>query len=98
MTANELAKQIVDAAYRIHTTLGPGLLETVYRLTLAWEREKRGLKSHAKAQSTQRPDPLVLLNAQSSRELASLFGSRNARGSVESNDSRVTHSTTPFSP
>ena len=78
MTANELAKQIVDAAYRIHTTLGPGLLETVYRLTLAWEREKRGLKSHAKAQSTQRPDPLVLLNAQSSRELASLFGSGSA--------------------
>ena len=43
MTENELAQQIVDAAYRIHTTLGPGLLETVYGLTLAWELEKRGL-------------------------------------------------------
>ena len=31
-------------AYRIHTTLGPGLLETVYALTLAWELEKRGLR------------------------------------------------------
>ena len=30
MTENELAKQIVDAAYRVHTTLGPGLLESVY--------------------------------------------------------------------
>jgi hypothetical protein len=30
MTENEVAKQIVDAAYRIHTTLGPGLLESVY--------------------------------------------------------------------
>jgi len=44
MTENELAKQIVDAAYRLHTTLGPGLLESVYELTLAWEREKRGLR------------------------------------------------------
>jgi GxxExxY protein len=44
MTENELAKEIVDAAYRIHTTLGPGLLETVYGLTLAWELEKRGLR------------------------------------------------------
>lgn len=44
MTENELAKQIVDAAYRIHTTLGPGLLESVYVLTLAWELEQRGLR------------------------------------------------------
>jgi GxxExxY protein len=43
MTENELAKEIVDAAYRIHTARGPGLLETVYGLTLAWELEKRGL-------------------------------------------------------
>jgi hypothetical protein len=33
MTENELAKQIVDAAYRIHIALGPGLLESVYVLT-----------------------------------------------------------------
>jgi GxxExxY protein len=44
MTENELSKQIVDAAYRIHTTLGPGLLESVYALTLAWELEQRGLR------------------------------------------------------
>jgi vacuolar-type H+-ATPase catalytic subunit A/Vma1 len=30
MTENAIAKEIVDAAYRIHTTLGPGLLESVY--------------------------------------------------------------------
>jgi hypothetical protein len=29
MTENDLSRQIVDAAYRIHTTLGPGLLESV---------------------------------------------------------------------
>lgn len=44
MTENELAKQIVDAAYRIHIALGPGLLESVYVLTLAWELEQRGLR------------------------------------------------------
>ena len=44
MTENEVSKQIVDAAYRIHTTLGPGLLESVYALTLAWELEQRGLR------------------------------------------------------
>jgi len=44
MTENELAKQIVNAAYRIHTTLGPGLLESVYETTLAHELEKQGIK------------------------------------------------------
>jgi GxxExxY protein len=44
MTENELAKQIVNAAYRIHTTLGPGLLESVYEMTLAHELEKQGIK------------------------------------------------------
>jgi hypothetical protein len=29
MDENAIARQIVDAAYRVHTTLGPGLLESV---------------------------------------------------------------------
>ena len=41
---NALAQQIVDAAYRVHTTLGPGLLESVYEAALAYELEKRGLR------------------------------------------------------
>ena len=41
---NVLAQQIVDAAYRVHTTLGPGLLESVYEAALAYELEKRGLR------------------------------------------------------
>jgi len=44
MTENEIAKEIVDAAYKIHTTLGPGLLESVYETVLAYELEKRDLK------------------------------------------------------
>jgi GxxExxY protein len=40
---NALAQQIVDSAYRVHTALGPGLLESVYEAALAYELEKRGL-------------------------------------------------------
>ena len=31
MTENAVAKEIVDAAFRIHTTLGPGLLADMCR-------------------------------------------------------------------
>jgi GxxExxY protein len=44
MHENSLAKEIVDAAYKIHTTLGPGLLESVYEAVLAYELKKRGLR------------------------------------------------------
>lgn len=44
MKENEIAREIVDAAYHIHTTLGPGLLESVYEAVLAYELEKRGLR------------------------------------------------------
>jgi GxxExxY protein len=45
MTENAIAKEIVDAAYRIHTTLGPGLLESVYDSVLALELGRRGLRT-----------------------------------------------------
>ena len=35
MTENAIAQEIVDAAFRIHTALGPGLLESVYNAVLA---------------------------------------------------------------
>jgi GxxExxY protein len=44
MHENEIAKLIVDAAYKIHTSLGPGLLESVYETVLAYELAKRGLQ------------------------------------------------------
>lgn len=34
MHENEIAKIIVDCAFRVHSTLGPGLLENVYRVAL----------------------------------------------------------------
>jgi len=44
MTENEIAAQVVDAALKIHRTLGPGLLESVYQTTLSYELQKRGLR------------------------------------------------------
>jgi GxxExxY protein len=44
MTENEIARVIVDAAFKVHTTLGPGLLESVYEAALEYELKKRGLR------------------------------------------------------
>ena len=45
MTENEVGKIVVDAAIEVHKELGPGLLESVYEISLAYELEKRGLKA-----------------------------------------------------
>lgn len=44
MTENQIATAVVDAAVKIHRTLGPGLFESVYELALAYELQKRGLR------------------------------------------------------
>jgi GxxExxY protein len=54
VTENAVAKEIVDAGYRVHTALGPGLLESVYEAVLTVELRKRGL--HA---VTQQAIPVV---------------------------------------
>jgi GxxExxY protein len=41
MTENELATIAVDICYKIHTTLGPGLLESVYDAAFSYELDKR---------------------------------------------------------
>jgi GxxExxY protein len=40
---NVISKVILDCAFRIHTKLGSGLLEKVYRECLAYELRKEGL-------------------------------------------------------
>src|SRR6185437_5211020 len=54
MTGNAIAREIVDGAYRIHTTLGPGLLESVYQTVLAYELGRRRLRT-----VSQQPIPVV---------------------------------------
>lgn len=38
-----LAKTVVDAAFEVHRTLGPGFLESVYEEAMAIELEARGI-------------------------------------------------------
>jgi GxxExxY protein len=40
---DDITGEIVDAAYKLHVRLGPGLLESVYEMVLAKELERRGL-------------------------------------------------------
>src|ERR1041385_8147227 len=54
MTENEIAKQIVDVAFKIHSSYGPGLLESVYEAIAAYELRKRGL-----IVNRQQPIPVV---------------------------------------
>jgi GxxExxY protein len=42
---DQLTGEIVDAALKIHRTIGPGLLESVYELVLAKELERRGIRA-----------------------------------------------------
>ena len=44
LTENQLSKLILDAAFKVHTKTGPGLLESVYEVTLAHELRKQGLR------------------------------------------------------
>jgi len=44
MLENDIATQIVDAAYKTHTSLGPGLLESIYEMVLCRELAKKDLK------------------------------------------------------
>jgi hypothetical protein len=38
-----VGEKILDAAFKVHTSLGPGLLESVYEACLAYEIRKNGL-------------------------------------------------------
>jgi len=43
-TENEIAREVVDAAFQLHKAPGPGLLESAYEVVLASELTKRGLQ------------------------------------------------------
>jgi GxxExxY protein len=54
MTENELSHLVVGCAMRVHSALGPGLLESAYEACLQYELIKSGLRVEA-----QKPLPLV---------------------------------------
>jgi GxxExxY protein len=47
MLLNEISGQIVDAAMKVHSALGPGLLESAYENCLLYELHRRGLRAIA---------------------------------------------------
>jgi len=54
LNENEISKIILDCAFKVHTALGAGLLESAYRECLAYELKKSGLKVEK-----EKPIPLV---------------------------------------
>ena len=58
-----IAKEIVDAAFKVHTTLGPGLLESVYETCLEYELKKRGFRVERQKKVTIQYDEVVLDDA-----------------------------------
>ncbi len=54
MEINDITHEILDSAYKVHTALGPGLLESAYKACLAYELKKKGLKVEL-----EKPVPIV---------------------------------------
>ena len=44
MTEEKVVKAVLDAAFKVHTALGPGLLETVYESALSIELSRQSLE------------------------------------------------------
>jgi GxxExxY protein len=44
MAINDVTGAVVDSALKVHSVLGPGLLESAYAACLAYELRKRGLE------------------------------------------------------
>lgn len=54
METNQITHEILDSAYKVHSALGPGLLESAYRACLAYELRKKGIKVEE-----EKPLPLI---------------------------------------
>ena len=44
MIEQDITKVVLEAAYKVHSTLGPGLLESAYKMCMAYELRKKGYK------------------------------------------------------
>jgi GxxExxY protein len=47
MTENDIGGAIIAAAMRVHSVLGPGLLENAYETCLVYELEKSGVRARS---------------------------------------------------
>ena len=71
MTENELSHLVVGCAMRVHSALGPGLLESAYEACLQYELIKSGLRVEA-----QKPLPFGLPFSQAGMWLSRRLASR----------------------
>ena len=56
----DLCGQVIGAAMKVHSALGPGFLESVYQNALIWELRKAGLKAEAGTAITVRYDGQIV--------------------------------------
>ena len=56
----DLCGQVIGAAMKVHSVLGPGFLESVYQNALTWELQKLGLKVDAQRTITVHYDGQVV--------------------------------------
>jgi GxxExxY protein len=62
VTDDELGHEIIGAAIKVHSAVGPGLLESAYEACLAYELEKRGLPARRQVTLPLRYEELVIDN------------------------------------
>ena len=62
MNENEIGHAIIGGAIKVHTKIGPGLLESAYQLCLSHELGKQGLAIRSQVGIPVRYDDLVIEN------------------------------------
>ena len=60
MTENEIGDVLIGAAIKVHSAIGPGLLESAYEACLLYELEKRRLRVRKQALLPLRYEDLTL--------------------------------------
>jgi GxxExxY protein len=60
MQINDITGQIVDDAIKVHSALGPGLLESTYEACLIYELKKRGLATQSQVPLPVRYEEVVI--------------------------------------
>ena len=79
VTENEIARQLLDDAFAVHSKLGPGLLEAVYGSRPSLRTEKRGLTAER-----QKPMPIMYDNIQFDEAFRSdVVGERKSHCRIE---------------
>ena len=60
ITENEVGTAIIGAAIKVHSAVGPGLLESAYEICLAYEVEKLGLRVQRQVAVSLRYEDLII--------------------------------------